>query len=259
MLLQQHNSLHNLPSKGPFLSSVRNRQFRLSCHAELGKGEHRGGDFILNTSALCQVSYLCILQESIFPFQTFFWALGAKAALELLRHEKNMCLPGIGASTRHWGKGYPGVVPTLPPLATYWCSIHLPVGLSRFKSQKPSEAVLWPSAYFCLFVSDSITPIFTLSSVSGENLDLLKVFLNILPPLTNSKEQEELMQQLTEFQVGEGSLFPVLILDPLLCNGRRLGNLDTVSRSVVNSWSMRDIEKDLVLEKKPDRLDLSLP
>ncbi|VCW99118.1 unnamed protein product [Gulo gulo] len=48
--------------------------------------------------------------------------------------------------------------------------------------------------------SPNITPIFTLSSVSGESLDLLKVFLNILPPLTNSKEQEELMQQLTEFQ-----------------------------------------------------------
>ncbi|CAF87379.1 unnamed protein product, partial [Tetraodon nigroviridis] len=48
-----------------------------------------------------------------------------------------------------------------------------------------------------------ITPIFTLSSVSGENLGLLKVFLNILPPLSNSKEQEELMQQLTEFQVDE--------------------------------------------------------
>ncbi|XP_036429591.1 GTP-binding protein 2 isoform X2 [Colossoma macropomum] len=51
--------------------------------------------------------------------------------------------------------------------------------------------------------SPSITPIFTLSSVSGENLDLLKVFFNILPPLSNSKEQEELMQQLTEFQVDE--------------------------------------------------------
>ncbi|XP_032876632.1 GTP-binding protein 2 [Amblyraja radiata] len=51
--------------------------------------------------------------------------------------------------------------------------------------------------------SPSITPIFTLSSVNGVNLDLLKVFLNVLPPLTNSKEQEELMQQLTEFQVDE--------------------------------------------------------
>uniref|UniRef100_A0A8C6WJN4 GTP binding protein 2b n=1 Tax=Neogobius melanostomus TaxID=47308 RepID=A0A8C6WJN4_9GOBI len=49
--------------------------------------------------------------------------------------------------------------------------------------------------------STSVTPIFTLSSVSGESLDLLKVFLNVLPPLSNSKEQEELMQQLTEFQV----------------------------------------------------------
>lgn len=51
--------------------------------------------------------------------------------------------------------------------------------------------------------SPSITPIFTLSSVSGESLDLIKVFFNIIPPLSNSKEQEELMQQLTEFQVDE--------------------------------------------------------
>ncbi|CAB1450335.1 unnamed protein product [Pleuronectes platessa] len=49
----------------------------------------------------------------------------------------------------------------------------------------------------------NITPIFTLSSVSGQSLDVLKVFFNILPPLSNSKEQEELMQQLTEFQVDE--------------------------------------------------------
>ncbi|KAI3363263.1 hypothetical protein L3Q82_011892 [Scortum barcoo] len=51
--------------------------------------------------------------------------------------------------------------------------------------------------------SPNITPIFTVSSVSGESLDLLKVFFNIIPPLSNSKEQEELMQQLTEFQVDE--------------------------------------------------------
>ncbi|XP_028323617.1 GTP-binding protein 2 isoform X1 [Gouania willdenowi] len=51
--------------------------------------------------------------------------------------------------------------------------------------------------------SPNITPIFTLSSVSGDSLDLLKVFFNILPPLSNSKEQEELMQQLIEFQVDE--------------------------------------------------------
>ncbi|XP_019745184.1 GTP-binding protein 2-like [Hippocampus comes] len=48
-----------------------------------------------------------------------------------------------------------------------------------------------------------VTPIFTLSSVSGKGLELLKVFLNVLPPLSNSEQQEELMQQLTEFQVDE--------------------------------------------------------
>lgn len=54
----------------------------------------------------------------------------------------------------------------------------------------------------CNFVlPGSITPIFTLSSVSGESLELLKIFLNIIPPLSNTKEQEELMEQLTEFQV----------------------------------------------------------
>ncbi|KAI4833393.1 hypothetical protein KUCAC02_016299 [Chaenocephalus aceratus] len=74
--------------------------------------------------------------------------------------------------------------------------------------------------------SECITPIFTLSSVSGESLELLKVFLNILPPLSNSKEQEELMQQLTEFQVDEIYSVPdvgtvvggtLLQLVPLMC------------------------------------------
>lgn len=74
--------------------------------------------------------------------------------------------------------------------------------------------------YMCVCLSPhSVTPIFTLSSVSGENLDLLKVFFNILPPLSNSKEQEELMQQLTEFQVLSQSnqhAYVVLILDVTL-------------------------------------------
>ncbi|XP_077575654.1 GTP-binding protein 2-like isoform X2 [Stigmatopora nigra] len=39
--------------------------------------------------------------------------------------------------------------------------------------------------------------------VSGRGLELLKIFLNVLPPLGNGKEQEELMRQLTEFQVDE--------------------------------------------------------
>ncbi|KAM8842650.1 GTP-binding protein 2b isoform 1-T1 [Synchiropus picturatus] len=66
--------------------------------------------------------------------------------------------------------------------------------------RNPDDAV---SAAQQFAQSACVTPIFTLSSVSGESLELLKVFLNVLPPLSNSKEQEELMQQLTEFQVDE--------------------------------------------------------
>uniref|UniRef100_A0A3B5KPR3 Tr-type G domain-containing protein n=1 Tax=Xiphophorus couchianus TaxID=32473 RepID=A0A3B5KPR3_9TELE len=58
--------------------------------------------------------------------------------------------------------------------------------------------------------SPSITPIFTLSSVTGESLDMLKVFFNIIPPLSNSKEQEELMQQLTEFQLAAIHTLPLV-------------------------------------------------
>ncbi|XP_049592663.1 GTP-binding protein 2 [Syngnathus scovelli] len=69
--------------------------------------------------------------------------------------------------------------------------------------------------------SPNITPVFTVSSVSGENLDLLKVFFNIIPPLSNSKEQEELMQQLTEFQVDEIYTVPEVgtVVGGTLCSG----------------------------------------
>ncbi|XP_035691368.1 GTP-binding protein 2-like [Branchiostoma floridae] len=53
------------------------------------------------------------------------------------------------------------------------------------------------------FNTDRITPIFRISSVSGENLDLLRRFLNVLPPPHSGKEQEQLMQELTEYQVDE--------------------------------------------------------
>ena len=47
----------------------------------------------------------------------------------------------------------------------------------------------------------SICPIFSVSSVTGRNLELLMKFLNILPPLHSSKERERNIQQLTEHQV----------------------------------------------------------
>lgn len=51
------------------------------------------------------------------------------------------------------------------------------------------------------FESDTITPIFTVSSVTGKNLDLLTKFLNVLPPMKNVKDREKLKQHHTEYQI----------------------------------------------------------
>lgn len=52
------------------------------------------------------------------------------------------------------------------------------------------------------FVEPRICPVFLISCVTGRNLDLLKKFLNVLPPLTNNNNDIN-MQQLTEFRVDE--------------------------------------------------------
>jgi GTPase len=51
------------------------------------------------------------------------------------------------------------------------------------------------------FTDPRVCPIFTISCVEGTNLNLLKKFLNVLPPSMNKKEEEYKMQQLTEFRV----------------------------------------------------------
>ncbi|RWS29736.1 GTP-binding protein 2-like protein [Leptotrombidium deliense] len=48
-----------------------------------------------------------------------------------------------------------------------------------------------------------ITPIFTVSCVTGFGVDLLYTFLNVLSPCVSNKEREKLMQQNTEFQIDE--------------------------------------------------------
>ena len=53
-----------------------------------------------------------------------------------------------------------------------------------------------------------------MSCVSGKNLDLLKQFLNILPPVTPSSERERLAQDMTEFQIDE--LFSVPDVGPVV-------------------------------------------
>ena len=49
----------------------------------------------------------------------------------------------------------------------------------------------------------STAPIFCVSSVTGENLELLHRFLNMVPPLHPRHYQQQLEQQLTEFRLDE--------------------------------------------------------
>lgn len=52
-----------------------------------------------------------------------------------------------------------------------------------------------------MFVEKSICPIFTVSCVTGENIDLLKKFLNVLPPRLSTKDQERLSLLPVEYRV----------------------------------------------------------
>ncbi|KAF2344612.1 hypothetical protein FHG87_024632 [Trinorchestia longiramus] len=50
---------------------------------------------------------------------------------------------------------------------------------------------------------DAVVPIFLVSSVTGEGLDLLKRFLFVLPPKMTAKEREKSEQDVAQFQVDE--------------------------------------------------------
>ncbi|RWS10453.1 GTP-binding protein 2-like protein [Dinothrombium tinctorium] len=67
----------------------------------------------------------------------------------------------------------------------------------------------------------NITPIFAVSCVSGQGLNLLYTFLNVLSPCVSVKEREKLVQQNAEFQVDE--IFNVsdvgLVVGGLLVSG----------------------------------------
>ena len=52
-----------------------------------------------------------------------------------------------------------------------------------------------------MFVEQSVCPIFPISCVTGENIDLLKKFLNILPPRLTTKDQEKLSLLPVEYRV----------------------------------------------------------
>lgn len=52
-------------------------------------------------------------------------------------------------------------------------------------------------------LTENVVPIFCVSSVTGEGLELLLKFLHVLPPGISTKEKERLEQQSPEFQIDE--------------------------------------------------------
>jgi len=69
--------------------------------------------------------------------------------------------------------------------------------------------------------SKQVTPIFKVSSVSGENLNLLRKFYFHLPSLRSKIEQDELLQCAAEFQIDE--IFSVREVGPVLAGTLKSG------------------------------------
>lgn len=90
--------------------------------------------------------------------------------------------------------------------------------------------------------SENITPLFLVSSVTGEGLELLTKFLNVLSPCMNTKERERLMQEQTEFQVDEtfrvpniGCVVGGLLTKGIIREGDRLSIGPTDNGNFINS------------------------
>ena len=69
-----------------------------------------------------------------------------------------------------------------------------------------------------------VTPVFTASCVTGENLDLVKRFLNLVPPARSPLDQEKLAQEYAEYQVCFCLLISFITLREAWNFGNILGN-----------------------------------
>lgn len=78
-------------------------------------------------------------------------------------------------------------------------------------------------------LTDKVVPIFCVSSVNGEGLDLLLKFLHVLPPGISFKENERLEQESPEFQIDEnfragdaGQIFGGLLIKGVITEGAKM-------------------------------------
>lgn len=81
-------------------------------------------------------------------------------------------------------------------------------------------------------------PIFQISNVTGENLDLLKMFLNLLSPRTSYREEEP-----AEFQIDDTYSVPVrgLVFGSIFCSLFQAEKLSSLERRVLElfCWPSR--------------------
>lgn len=73
-------------------------------------------------------------------------------------------------------------------------------------------------------------PIFQISNVTGENLDLLKMFLNLLSPRTSYREEEP-----AEFQIDDTYSVPV--------RGRRTSRAEAGRALPTGGWAECVVER----------------
>ncbi|KAJ8936434.1 hypothetical protein NQ318_015580 [Aromia moschata] len=78
-------------------------------------------------------------------------------------------------------------------------------------------------------LTENVVPIFCVSSVSGEGLDLLSRFLHVLPPGISSKEKERLEQESPEFHIDEnfkagdvGQILGGLLMKGVITEGTKM-------------------------------------
>ncbi|XP_048731971.1 GTP-binding protein 2-like [Ostrea edulis] len=106
------------------------------------------------------------------------------------------------------------------------------------------------------FNSERITPIFTISSVTGKNMDLLTKFLNVLPSMKNVKEREKLTQDNTEFQID--TKFTVPGVDSVLGGHISRGSIkegDSLHLGPLEDGSFREVKvKTVHRNRVPCRL-----
>ena len=87
------------------------------------------------------------------------------------------------------------------------CQLHGQLCNWRFAFDQILMIIDWGNIFFSS--NFRVTPVFTVSCVTGENLNLVRKFLNLVPPARSPMDQEKLAQECTEYQVR--MCFPALV------------------------------------------------